>query len=466
MGVVDDPYLLLITHAQQWAAKANRALDADLLGTALSLRDTHDLRPGTSWPAGSVTELMTVRWPGHGPLDPPDVDALVATLDTFWRFLRATGRMASGSADVKTLVREGRRCATPMRDRLADPTFYGASKSIMAFGREQGMNLDEFDSIEQAQEQMAAIVDAWNALPQDERLARSPGTVGAGSKASAHLSAVAHEMLAGVDLTAYAAEHGMPGPSPAHGWGEGEDDDEEAIPVQDPAVVAAQVRALPLLAQVRALAQWIGFKGAPVTKIGVLRPATAREVIADLQIDEWMQAALGHPAPPWRSAGDHLGLDRLYGAAVIAGFLEVGPTKVVAAPERERDDEQWVITGLTLLVAAHERARGRAASGLLLGMLLALEFGTARTVDDLVAWWRHAPTNVLAGLMTDDLDAEQRSSFESALDEYADEDIRRTLGYWQDAGIVTTVRGRLRVTELGLDFTRILIQTHEADLDT
>ena len=76
--------------------------------------------------------LMTVRWPGHGPLDPPDIDALVATLDTFWRFLRATGRMASGSADVKTLVREARRSATPMRDRFAgvDLTAYAAEHGM------------------------------------------------------------------------------------------------------------------------------------------------------------------------------------------------------------------------------------------------------------------------------------------------------------------------------------------------
>lgn len=52
-----------------------------------------------------------------------------------------------------------------------------------------------------------------------------------------------------------------------------------------------------------------------------------------------------------------------------------------------------------------------------------------------------------------------------ALDEYADQDIRRTLGYWQDAGIVTTLRGRLRVTELGLDFLRILIRMHEEEFD-
>ncbi len=138
---MDDPYRLLITHAEQWSAKARRPLDVDLLETALSLRDTHDRRPGTSWPEGSAAELMTVRWPGHGPLDPPDVEVLVATLETFWRFLRATGRMASGSADVKVLTREARRSAAAMRDRLADPAAYGASKSLLAFGREIGITV-------------------------------------------------------------------------------------------------------------------------------------------------------------------------------------------------------------------------------------------------------------------------------------------------------------------------------------
>lgn len=117
----DNPYALLISHAERWAAKSKRPLDTDLLGTALNLRDFQDRVPGTAWPAGSADHLMTVRWPKHGPLGVPDVDALVDTLDSFWRFLRATGRLASGSADPKELAREARRSKERMRDKLRQP---------------------------------------------------------------------------------------------------------------------------------------------------------------------------------------------------------------------------------------------------------------------------------------------------------------------------------------------------------
>lgn len=74
-GRVNDPYDLLIGHAAAWAAKTKRPLDADLLGTALSIRDTQDRIPGTAWLAGSADYLMTTRWPGHGPLGVPDIVA-------------------------------------------------------------------------------------------------------------------------------------------------------------------------------------------------------------------------------------------------------------------------------------------------------------------------------------------------------------------------------------------------------
>jgi len=452
---VDDPYRLLITHAEHWAAKTRRPLDPELLETALSLRDSHDQRPGTSWPAGSVAELMTVRWPGHGPLDPPDVDSLVATLETFWRFLRATGRMASGSAEVKALTREAVRSTATMRERLSDPAAYGASKSLLAFGREIGISLDDVESVEDANARFAAVVEAWNALPQEERFARSPGPAGAGSKASAQLTEAANELLAGVDLTAYAAAHGMVDPD--------DDDDEEAIPVQDPRVVAAQVRRSGFQQRIHALVKWIGPAGRAVTQTGVLRPAVAREAIDELGLDDWMRTHLGGEPPTWRSAGEHLGLDRLYLAAVQAGLVEVRSTRVVAAAERVLDDQEWVLMGIGALVVARDRGEYAAPSASLLGVLLGLEFGESRTAEDLVAWWRRAPGNPYAGLRTDRLDAEQATAFAETLDSLSEAAVRWTLGYWRDTGIIHEERGRLHVTELGLDFTRILIRLHDLE---
>ncbi|MEO5610044.1 MAG: hypothetical protein ABIQ61_02870 [Ornithinibacter sp.] len=448
---MDDPYRLLITHAEQWSAKARRPLDVDLLETALSLRDTHDRRPGTSWPQGSAAELMTVRWPGHGPLDPPDVEVLVATLETFWRFLRATGRMASGSADVKALTREARRSVASMRDRLADPAAYGASKSLLAFGREIGITMEDLETIEEANARFAAITEAWNALPQQERLARSPGPAGAGSQASAAMTATANQLLAGVDLTEYAATHGMSQP----------EEEDDAIPVQDVRVVAEQVRRSGYQKRLRSLVDWIGPDGKPVTAAGLLRPATAREAIADLELDDWMLAELGERPPTWRSAGDHLGLDRLYRGAVEAGFLDIRSTRVIAIPETDTDDQEWVVTGLIALIAAYERVVGHLTSDPLLGMLLSVGLGDARTVEDVVAWWGHSPVNTLNRLVTDRLDPAQAAELSQAVARANEAAIDGTLAYWRDTGIIRERANTLTVTELGLDFTRVLIRLHE-----
>lgn len=200
-----------------------------------------------------------------------------------------------------------------------------------------------------------------------------------------------------------------------------------------------------------------------MTQIGVLRPAAAREAIAALQLDDWMLTQLEQQPPKWRSAGDHLGLDRLYRAAVEAGFLEIRSTRVIALPERGMHDEAWVMTGLIALVAAHQRGVSNPSSDPLLGVLLALGFADARTVEDLVTWWGQSPANPFTRLSSDRLDPSQRAELSDALSRLNEAAIGWTLGYWRDTGIIREAGGRLTVTELGLDFTRVLIRLHDHD---
>jgi hypothetical protein len=332
---------------------------------------------------------------------------------------------------------------------------------LLAFGREIGISLEDAESVEDANTRFAAVAQAWNALPQEERLARSPGPAGAGSKASVQLTEAANQMLAGVDLTAYAASHGML----ATEYDDDDDEDEDAIPVQDPRVVAEQVRRSPFIERIRSLVEWIGPAGRAVTQSGVLRPAVAREAIADLGLDDWLLTQLGEQPPTWRSAGEHLGLDRLYLAAVQTGMLEVRSTKVLAVPEGTLDDQDWVLKGISALVVARDRGAYAASAASLLGVLLALEFGEARTVGDLVDWWRHAPTNPYAQMNIIRLDTEQAAAFSQTLDALSEAAVRWTLGYWRDTDILREKSGKLSVTELGLDLLRVLIRLHELEQD-
>lgn len=119
--------------------------------------------------------------------------------------------------------------------------------------------------------------------------------------------------------------------------------------------------------------------------------------------------------------------------------------------------------GISALVVARDRGAYAASSASLLGVLLALEFGQARTAGDLVAWRKRSPGNPYAGMSTDLLDAEQAAAFAETLDLVSEAAIRWTLGYWRDTGIIREKRGELSVTELGLDLLRVLIRLHELE---
>ncbi|MFN8099931.1 MAG: hypothetical protein U0Q21_16755 [Dermatophilaceae bacterium] len=453
---MNDPYDLLIGHAAAWAAKTKRPLDADLLGTALSIRDTQDRIPGTAWPAGSADYLMTTRWPGHGPLGVPDIESLVATLDTFWRFLRATGRMASGSADPKDLTREARRAIPTMRERCGDPGAFGAAKSMQAYAEEIGISLDGADSIEELNARLQQVQDSWNALSIQERRERAPGPPGAGSVASRELSEFANALLSGADLGAYA------GPMAGRRVVDEEDDD-EALPMQDHAVVAAQLRASGFVRLVLRLVEWVGPQGRAATKTGVLRPAYAREAIAALDLDEWTRSVLGQEPGGWRSAGEHSGLDRLFLAAVSADLLEVRGTKVVVGRPWPEDPRDQVMAGMLLLAGVRRRAEWDGTLKPLLGLMLGMIFGEFTTVSSARQWWRRAPANVWkADPGSPDEDSPELADL---FRRQSDEGFDKTVAFWSDTGLWRAQRGKIRATELGIDFTRVLVRLEELDED-
>lgn len=76
----------LVGKVDAWGPK-QRAVDGAVLGSVLRARGSG---AGVGvWPPGSVLELLLVRWPKiQEPL--PGRERLAATLETFWRFLRAT----------------------------------------------------------------------------------------------------------------------------------------------------------------------------------------------------------------------------------------------------------------------------------------------------------------------------------------------------------------------------------------
>lgn len=461
--VVMDEHDLLLRHAERWASDHGRPLDSELLDEALRLRSTHDGLAANRWPERSVTHLMLVRWPAHGPLDPPDVPALLATLETFWRFLRNTGRMAGGSAEPSSLIREAKSAGRQMVKACADPANLGPSKQMMLFGREIGITLDDVEDMGDANARLAQIMDAWNSLPMAERQRRSPSTGSFGSRMGEAMAEAAGHLLQHGELPAGWA---MPDPPRLE-----DEADDETVHVTDPAISAPLYKASSYLRQVLALCEWVG-DGREVTDTDVLRPTVARKAYADLGLWAWERdwlVAMGMELPDgerldaalartglsrWRTAADCLALDRLWLPALNAGLIVIDGKKAVfdrsALPET---DEQWAQLAQVLSLGLARVAQHESVLDPLLGILFAIawENKAPRSEAELADLWWDTPVNWCPTGLTDQERARQLS------DQY----LQRCLVMFRDTGAWTTRRGKLIGTEVGHDLALVIMSAIE-----
>jgi hypothetical protein len=421
---------LLLRHASNWAQQRQRVCDTDLLETALELRLHHDGFPPNLWPAGSVEDLMLHRWPSHG-YDTPDVDLLAESLDTFVRFLRVTGRMASGSADPRVLAREAHRAAPRMAAACADAANYGPTKSLLAFGREAGFPVDDASSVDELEETLAQVTAAWNALPEHERKARMPlpGDRGPEDQGGAGL----------------ALDPGFePGGSLERG---------------DPAHAAAQAREAPFVQACLRLAEWVGARK-QVTATGVLRLSEARDAYAELELWRWQAEvdAITHRRTglvtrefTWKRAGDALPLERLWFASQSAGLLDTLSTVARDAGDRPTSDDEWVGLSLSLTLALWlivDSAYDRSPVPVLAVIGGCALMGSITRTEVREQWHMH-PANSWGPDY-------RPSGFEAESQRYSDEELALSLHFFADTGIWDVDGDTYRLTDLGREFAAVL----------
>lgn len=448
--------ILLLRHAGRWAETKNRPLDGDLLETVVDLRQHHDHLPATSWPAGSVEALLLERWPAHGPLDLPDLVTLRDTLDTYWRFLRATGRMSSGSAAPADLVKEARRVLPKMADACSDRARFSTGRVLQDFGRSIGISLDDPASgVDEINARLQRITEAWNELPTEERKRLLPDPSPKSAAAQAMTEAV-NAVLGQADVA------------------DDEDDEDESVRRGDPAVAAVQVRESAYLRSCFALAEWVG-DGREVTATGVLRPAVARQAYLDLDLTTWERewrrrdgqlvsieeesaevAALLDKLglDYWRTAGDCLPLDRLWYACDAAELVDIGSRRATRRERRLESDLDWLMCGATLVFALMQRCtshRSEVVRALLFHLLLA-EDGTV-DIRGFRRWWHTRSafgatpqTPELVRLVTN----LQNERLDWALQMFAD------TALWVRDG------DRLTITDFGREFTVVVGKAVEA----
>lgn len=427
-------YELLIRHASAWAEQRKRALDPGVLEAALELRSFHDDLPATAWPAGSITDLMVRRWPSHGP-DGVDPEVLADSLDTFVRFLRATGRMASGSEDPRALAKEAHRAAPRMAEAVADPARHSPTKALLAFGREIGIDAEQVDDPAQLEAALNQIMTAWNELPDDERAARMP--------------------LTGLG----AALPGRGGVVSPHD------------PAVSPAVLrraAEQARQSPFVQACLRFVGWVG-PGREVTSTRALRLAEARQAYAELELWRWTDrdrslalsvdlrsgaATADSEGFPWRSARDALALERLWYPVESAGLVEVDRTTARVSGQSPRTDPEWVDLASDLVIGLFEVADSSegvpSASPVVLLLSELVAEGTL-SHERLRALWDEDPDNHyrLNG------DTAVSEAFRERAAQLSLSRLDRALHFFADTGIWEDRDEVYRLTDLGNVFVHI-----------
>ncbi|MBA3744951.1 hypothetical protein [Sporichthya sp.] len=282
----------LVAEFDRWsapgAAPADRS-DAELL---LDWRYQYDDGALDVWTVGHLAEFL-LHWCPRKLSAPADLCAgMPGSVAAFVEFLAHTGRLDPASDRPSTIRAWCERNQGAFLAAMANPDNFGMAKSLFAGagGLDAGRDLDGVD--------LAALTERVNGL--------DPDTVGA-------ILDRVHRQAAGVP-TAVAPVR---------------------LPDQHERLEA--VRATPVLAQVRGLAEFCAGPGVALTGTGNLRLADARALVAALDI--------GDETEGMRSAGDLPGLDRVFRLALAAGAVRRHQGKLVAVARFDKLDD----------LAAHER---------------------------------------------------------------------------------------------------------------
>lgn len=434
-----SPLLLLLTHLRRWAEQHDRIVDVDVLEPLLELRMSYtDLSP-TAWPAGSVTDLLLGLWPAKGDGDPPDPETLATSCETYFRFLRNTGRMASASADPKDLAREARRAAPQMAEVGGNRSNWSPGKALADHASQLGLDLTSAESLDDMNARLALVNTSWNSLPihERQRLMPHPG--------DERISGRQRAMTAyGIDDPVVALVMSM-----RHELPDG--------PLPEPSVTAPYVRDSGLLSEVRRMLDALPSR-VDVTSTGVLRPATARELHKSLGLDEWELAYerfcdLSPNRRDWRSARDLLAVNRLWTSAVSIGWIEIGATRARVGSSDLLTDDDLLDAGVRSAIAITMSLMDRwgEACGLLYALLRSYVLGCA-----LVTW------SEIGGFVDSWLcSAEQLAAWAKSTIDFTEYSIERARGeafVLADAGVFTVDDHGLALTPLGDVFVTVLLK--------
>jgi hypothetical protein len=275
MTTVDDsPHRLLLSHLQTWASSKHRDVDVDLLDQLLELRAAYDELEPTYWPGGSVEDLLLRLVPAKGRMEPLPAEAVVTSLESYFRFLRNTGRMAARSASPAELVKEAKRSAGRMKAAAEDRANWSSGKVLQDFGAQQGIPMDDAPDLETLQDRLNEITNTWNALPIHERQRLMPHPGDRDDESGCDRALAAYDIDDEVTALLLGFRYELPsGELPAT---------TETAPI---------VERAGLLDRVAAMSAWMAPR-IEVTATDVLRPADAHRAYEELGLRDWQREHL------------------------------------------------------------------------------------------------------------------------------------------------------------------------------
>ena len=442
---------LLLRHFAAWAERTKRNPELPLLEELLHLRSAYDDLPPTYWPTGSIEHLLTERWPAKGPTETPEPTAVAETLEAYVRFLRNTGRMASGSAEPSALAKEARRCSKRMADLASDRASWSFGKQLEDFGRAQGISFADAPDLETLQARLDEVTELWNALPMEQRLALSPrpdDTTDVDPDLSGEEAAMARYDVDDpiVALLMTFSDRLPTGRLP------------------DEAVVAPYVSGSTYGQRLLQLAEWVG-EGKEITGTSVLRPALARQAYEALGLGDWQLAQLRREYPDeryagvaavgleawidkameqnWRSAADCEELHRLWVGAVGSGLIRLDGKTARFSGEDTPDAERWVNIGVRSAVAMARRAHPYRFSGLVFALMESYVGRCApvskRSMLEFLERWHWSPTSRREW---DELDAGWQ-------ERHYGPRVQESAGMWADTGLYTEDAASITLTPFG-----------------
>jgi hypothetical protein len=461
MTTVDDsPHRLLLSHLQTWASAKHRDVDVDLLDQLLELRAAYDKLEPTYWPSGSVEDLLLRLVPAKGRMEPLPAGAVVTSLESYFRFLRNTGRMAARSASPAELVKEARRSALRMRAAAEDRANWSSGKVLQDFGAQRGIPMDDAPDLETLQDRLNRIQDAWNALPIHERQRLMPHPGDRDDQSGRDRALAAYDIDEEVTALLLGFRYELPsGKLP---------------PTTETAPIVERAG---LLDRVAAMSEWIAPR-IEVTATDVLRPADAHRAYEELGLRDWQRERVllmyGDQWPPraqqigvdaflddvvdmpWRNARDCPALDRLWLAAVGCGAVLLDGRWAYPAWSRPTDPDTWVNVGVRATVSVLESELDYPSRGI--GLVYALIRSYTRGCA-LVPWeeivdfaidWHRSPD-------------ERRRYAEYGVDERSSEHrlLRSACHFMQDTGVFVTNDDGLTLTPFGDVFVTAWLKYRE-----